>query len=104
MGDRDRSGAVTRRTAVTVALVVVALVVAVGVDVLVDYPVPGRMALVALGSSFGLVLGAKWLAAAFLQQPVGTRAGELGNPADDISPDWIDTVWIDRDIREVDGA
>jgi hypothetical protein len=92
------------------ALVVLAIVVAVMVDVVVDYPVPGRMAVVALGSSFLLVLGAKWLAAAFLQRPVGTRVDELGNPADDISDDWIDVAphAADRDpahrTAEVDRA
>lgn len=86
----------TRPILTKVALVGLALAVAVVVDVLIDAPVPGRMAVVALGSSFLLVLGAKSLAAAFLQQPVGTRVGEVGNQADDISGDWID---VHRDVH-----
>ncbi|TVR24677.1 MAG: hypothetical protein EA389_10830 [Ilumatobacter sp.] len=70
-----------------VALVGLALVVAVVIDLATGYPVPGRMAAFSLVATFVLVLGAKWLSAAGLQQPVGSRVGELGDPADDIDID-----------------
>jgi hypothetical protein len=70
-----------------IGLVALALVVAVVIDLATGYPVPGRMAAFSLAATFVLVLGAKWLAAAGLQQPIGTRVGELGDPADDIDGD-----------------
>lgn len=72
---------------VTVALVVAAIGLAVVVDLVAGSAVPGRMAVFALASTFLLVLVPKQLAAWFLQRPVGTRPGELGDPADDIADD-----------------
>jgi len=40
----------------------------------------------ALTASFLLVLGAKWLGSAVVSRPAGTRAGELGDPRDDLFP------------------
>lgn len=54
-----------------------ALVVAVAVDLVTGAAVPGRMAVFSLAATFLLVLGAKWLGRAGLQQPVGRRPGEL---------------------------
>jgi len=69
----------------TVAAVAVALVVSVLVDLATGAAVPGRMALFSLSAVALLVLGGKRLAAAGLQRPAGTRPGELGDPADEVT-------------------
>ena len=38
----------------------------------------------AMAASVVLVLGAKWLGSAVVSRPAGTRAGELGDPRDDL--------------------
>ncbi len=58
-------------------LVAGAVAAAVLIDLLTGAAVPGRMAVFSLAATFLLVLGAKWLARAGLQQPVGRRPGEL---------------------------
>lgn len=43
--------------------------------------ITGAFAIVA---SVVLVLGAKWLGSAVVSRPAGSRAGELGDPRDDL--------------------
>jgi hypothetical protein len=57
-------------------VVLVACAIAVVVDLAVGAAVPGRMAAVALGGTFLLVLGAKRLGAAGLSRPLGSRPGD----------------------------
>jgi hypothetical protein len=38
----------------------------------------------AMAASVVLVIGAKWLGSAVVSRPAGTRAGELGDPRDDL--------------------
>lgn len=71
--------------AVKVAIVVGALAVGTLVEWVTGASVPGRMPAFALGAAIVLVLGAKQLGRV-VSRPVGVRAGELGDPADDITP------------------
>jgi hypothetical protein len=71
---------VTGRIGVTA----VALVAAFLADVAVGATWPGRIAVVALAASGVLVIGAKSLLAPIVSRPAGARAGELGDPRDDL--------------------
>lgn len=44
------------------------------------------MAVFSLASTAVLVIGGKRVVAPLVQRPVGTRAGELGDPRDDVAP------------------
>lgn len=71
------------RPDVLVRLTVVfgALTVGTLVEWVAGASVPGRMPVFALGAAFLLVLGAKQFGR-LVSRPVGTRAGEGGDPAD----------------------
>lgn len=60
---------------------------ALAVGAAVDLAVTGSLSVFPVGAllaSFALVLGSKWLGAHVLSRPAGSRAGELGDPADDL--------------------
>jgi RsiW-degrading membrane proteinase PrsW (M82 family) len=48
-------------------------------------PMPGWMVLFSFAATVVLVLGGKSVLAPLIQRPVGTRVGELGDPADEIA-------------------
>lgn len=66
-----------------VVVVVVALALGTAIEWATGAAVPGRMPLFALAAAAVLVLGAKQLGR-LVSRPVGTRAGELGDPADEL--------------------
>lgn len=81
-------------------VVTAALVVAFLADLAVGASWPGRTAVVALVSSAVLLVGAKSLVAPIVSRPAGSRAGELGDPCDDLGPD----PWTDQRRTETDRA
>jgi hypothetical protein len=70
-----------------VGVVGVALVAAVLADVVVGASWPGQIAVVALAASVVLVVGSKSLVAPVVNRPAGSRAGEPGDPRDDLRRD-----------------
>lgn len=77
----------------TTIVLVAALAVAIAADLVVDATWPGRIALFGLAAATVLVLGAKWIGAAVISRPAGTRVGEAGDPRDDLAEA---APWEDR--------
>ena len=50
------------------------------------------IAVFAMAASVVLIVGAKWLGAAVVSRPAGSRPGELGDPRDDLSADSVDST------------
>jgi hypothetical protein len=64
------------------AVVLGAVVTATAADLVVGAKQPGLIPVFTLLASVALVLVAKWLSRNGLQVPSGSRAGEVGDPAD----------------------
>jgi hypothetical protein len=75
---------VNRRSALWAVATLALVVASTLVDLATGAAVPGRTAVFSLGAAAVLVLGAKWLGAAGVSRPAGSRVGELGDPRDDL--------------------